>query len=154
MPSDAIGVTRGVTGTIVLAATGSVVRDQSNIVVDLGALQSNESQRDTFIKRSVLQTDRFPKAELVPTEIRGLASPLPTTGEATFEIVGDFTVHGVTKSSTWNVTAKLGPQEVTGSATTTFKFADFGMEVPRVARVLSIEEPGKLEIDFHAVREN
>jgi hypothetical protein len=41
-----------------------------------------------------------------------------------------------------------------GSAVTSFTFADFGMTVPRVSVVLSVEETIKLELDFHLVLED
>jgi hypothetical protein len=42
---------------------------------------------------------------------------------------------------------------LTGSATTSFTFADFGMERPRVAIVLSVEETIKLEFNFRFILE-
>jgi len=150
--SDAVGVTKTITGTIVLTAEGQVVREQSKISVDLRTLTSDESRRDNFIKNNTLETSRFPMAEFVPTEIKGLPFPLPTSGQAAFQIVGDMTVHGVTKSITWDVTAEFTPEQVKGLAKTAVTFADFGMTKPRVAVVLSIEDNLRLEIEFTARR--
>ncbi len=151
-PSDAVGATKAISGKIVLDADGKILSDQSKFVVDLKTLESDRSQRDGFIQRATLQTARYPTAEFVPTEIRGLASPFPTSGKVSFQLVGDLAVHGVTHQVTWDVTGQVDGKDVTGQATTSFKFEDFGMSPPRVAVVLSVEDNIKLEVDFHLVR--
>ena len=103
--------------------------------------------RDGFIKRSTLETDKFPTAEFVPTEVKGLPTPLPKSGPVTFQITGDMTVHGATKPVTWDVTGTVDGNTFKGTAKTAVQFADFGMNQPRVPRVLSIEDNIRLEID-------
>ena len=153
LPSEAVGSTSSVSGSLVLAADGSIVADQSNISVDLSKLQSDESRRDNFIKSSTLQTSRFPMATFIPREAQGLPSPLPTSGQATFQLVGDLTVHGVTRPATWQVTAQFGDGTVSGNATTSVKISDFGMSPPKAGPVLSIEDGLTLELAFTAARE-
>jgi hypothetical protein len=64
-------------------------------------------------------------------------------------------VHGITHSVTWDVTATVvDGRELTGTALTSFTFADFSLQQPRVPTVLSIEDTIKLELDFHFVRAN
>src|SRR6266851_1711392 len=150
LPSDAVGTSTGVSGALVLAADGSVRADQSKISVDLTRLQSNESRRDNWIKNDTLQTSRFPMATFVPSGVQGLPMPLPTSGQVTFQLLGDLTVHGVTKPATWQVTAQFGETSVSGSATTDVKITDFGMTPPKVGPVLSIEDALTLELAFTA----
>lgn len=150
-PTDAIGKTGAITGGITLADDGSVVKDESKFTVDLTTLKSDSERRDGFIQRRTLQTAQFPHAEFVPTKIEGLPSPLPTTGEMNLSVSGDLTVHGVTHPVTWNVTARAADEGFTGSAATAFTFADFGMEAPRVAVLLSVQDTIRLEYDFHLV---
>ena len=153
LPSEAVGSTSSVSGSLVLAADGSILADQSNISVDLSKLQSDESRRDNFIKSSTLQTSRFPMATFIPREAQGLPSPLPTSGQATFQLVGDLTVHGVTRPATWQVTAQFGDGTVSGNATTSVNISDFGMSPPKAGPVLSIEDGLTLELAFTAARE-
>ncbi len=152
-PSDAIGTTSAISGQIVLQSSGALVPDQSKIVVDLTTLQSDESMRDNYIRRNTLHTSSYPTAEFVPTQIVGLPSPAPTSGDVTFQLVGNMTVHGVTRPTTWQVTAHISGQDLTGTATTNFKFEDFGMTVPKVFVVLSVDDAIKLQMDFHMVRQ-
>jgi polyisoprenoid-binding protein YceI len=153
LPSEAVGTSTGVSGALVLAPDGSIVADQSKISVDLSKLQSDESRRDNFIKGTTLQTSRYPMATFVPREARGLPSPLPTSGQVTFQLVGDLTVHGVTRPVTWQVTAQFGDASVSGAATTNVNLSDFGMTPPKAGPVLSIEDGLTLELAFTAARE-
>jgi len=150
-PSDAVGVTSAVSGSIVLADDGSIVRDQSKFVVDITGLKSDNDRRDGYIQRRTLETEQYPTVEFVPTSFSGLASPPPASGEFTLKVTGDMTVHGVTKPITWDVTATAASGTYRGKATTAFTFEDFGMTKPRVAMVLSVVDTIRLEYDFKLV---
>ena len=152
LPSEAVGTSPGVTGTLALGADGSIAADQSTITVDLTKLKSDESRRDNFIKSDTLQTSQFPTATFVAHAVQGLPTPLPTSGQATFQLLGDLTVHGVTKPVTWQVTAQFADTTVSGSATTSVNITDFGMTPPKAGPVLSIEDGLGLELAFTANR--
>jgi polyisoprenoid-binding protein YceI len=145
--NEAVGRTSGVQGAIVLDADGAVVPDQSKITVDLASLTSDSSTRDNYIKRNTLQTAQFPTAEFTVSSAPGLPLPLPTSGSATFQLVGDLTVHGVTRPTTWDATATFGDGGFTSTATTTVLISDFRMEPPKAGPVLSIEDSIRLELD-------
>ena len=153
LPSEAVGTTKKVSGSIVLDADGTPVHDRSSITVDLTSLQSNESRRDNFIKGNTLNTNRFPTATFVARTVEGLPTPLPTSGSATFQLSGDLTVHGVTRPVTWQVTANFANDGLTGNATTSVQITDFGMTPPKAGPVLSIEDGLTLELNFAATRE-
>ena len=125
----------------------------SKITVNLTTLKSDREMRDRYIQRRTLETDRFPTATLVPTDFLRMRTPLPDTGSFTFELVGDLTVHGVTKSTTWLVTAVAKDGGFSGSAQTRVTFEDFGMTQPRVPILLSIEDEINLEFQFTFVRD-
>lgn len=152
LPNDAVGVTNRITGAIVLE-DGKVVPAESRFSVALDSLKSDRERRDGYIKRRTLETARFPTADLSVRDLPGLPWPLPASGPMTFQIVGDLTVHGVTRPATWQVTAEAKDGGYTGLATTRVKFEDFGMEQPRVAIVLSVEDDIGLEYQFHLVPE-
>jgi polyisoprenoid-binding protein YceI len=154
LPSDAVGVTSAVTGTLVLEDNGTVVAGESKFVIDLTTLKSDSDRRDNFIRSNTLQTDSFPNAEFVPTAIHGLRMPLPSSGTMALEMVGDLTVHGVKRPTTWAVTARAENGAFAGTATTAFKFGDFGMTIPRVRSVLSVVDSIRLEYDFRLVPED
>ena len=151
-PNDAVGKTSSVSGAIVIGADGKPVKDQSKITVQMNTLASDSGQRDNFVRGTTLEVNRFPTADFVVTDIRNLANPMPTSGEATFDLIGDLTLHGVTKQVTFPVKATFSANDVKGSTSTKISFADYGMSKPQVPVVLSIEEPITLEMDLTLTR--
>jgi polyisoprenoid-binding protein YceI len=147
-PNDAVGKTSRVEGRITIAPNGTIVRDESRFTIDLASLTSDRDRRDNYLRGRTLQTSQYPSAVFVPTAIRSLKLPLPKSGDLKFELVGDLTIRGVTRSVTWTVTGKSASGSLTGEARTGFKFADFELEKPRVRSVLSVEDDIRLEYTF------
>jgi polyisoprenoid-binding protein YceI len=153
LPNDAVGATPEVSGGIAFDTKGTIVPASSKFVVNVGTLKSDKDRRDGYIRGRVLETTQFPTVQLVPTALRGLTLPVPTSGSKTFQVVGDLTVHGVTKPTTWQVDATFNAGRVNGTAATSFVFSDFGLTQPRVPVVLSVADTIKLEYDFRFARE-
>ena len=149
LDNDAIGVTRAVSGQIALAADGSVIAEESKIVIDVTGLKSDQDRRDNYVRRRLLVTDTNPTVIFQPTAIRNGPKVIPTSGSGLFTIVGNLTVRGVTKPTTWTVSARYFPANVTGAASTTFTFADFSINQPRVPVLLSVSDTIRLEGDFN-----
>jgi polyisoprenoid-binding protein YceI len=151
LPNDAIGETSGVTGTIAADAKGNIIVSESRFTVDVSTLKSDKERRDGFVRRRVLETEANPTVTFVPKSVKGVTLPLPKSGRKSFEIVGDLTVKGKTRPALWKVDAQFAGDRITGAATTSFTFADYGIEQPRVPVVLSVDETIKLELDFTLV---
>ena len=154
-PSDAVGTTEAVTGVIVVKPDGSIDAAQSKLSVDLKTLSSDQQMRDGYVQNRTLETAKFPTMEFVPKRIVGLtAGPLPAgmQAQAGFQLIGDMTLHGVTKEATWNVVATFGNEVVGGRATTTLDFASYGMTKPTLARLMSVDDKIDLEIEFRCKR--
>jgi polyisoprenoid-binding protein YceI len=153
-PSDAVGTTSAVTGTIVVNPDGSIDAARSKLTVDLRTLKSDQQMRDGYVARNTLETEKFPNIEFVPKRAVGLPSPMPAGmgSQAGFQLVGDMTLHGVTKEATWNVVATFGNDQVAGRATTTQQFATFNMTKPSLARLMSVDDKIELEIEFRCKR--
>ena len=153
LPNDAVGVTNAITGSILAYPDGRIVKDSSKIVIDVRTLKSDQSRRDGFLQRRTLETEKYPTVELVPTEIRGFSGKVPASGDVTFQLVGDLTVHGVTHPTVWNVTAHPDGQDFAGTATTSFTFKDISLDQPKVPVVLSVADTIKLEYDFRVTKQ-
>ncbi len=152
LPSDAVLVATGVTGTFALKDDGTFSSD-AKISFDLTTLASDNRNRDDFVKSDTLQTRQFPKAEFVPTKTTGLTLPMPTSGEFTFKLTGQMTIKGKTKEVIFDVLAKRTGNQLTATATAapTWKFADFGMTAPSVPfRVVSIVDELRVVVDLVA----
>ena len=156
LPSDALLVTSGGTGSFTLNADGTFSPD-SKISFDLTTLVSDNRDRDNFIRQDTLQVRQFPKAEFVPTKATGLALPLATSGELTFKIAGQMTIHGTTKEVTFDVKATRTGADLVATATAnpTWKFSDFGMRMPSVPfRVVSVNDEIRLVVSLVATGPN
>ena len=152
LPSDAVLVATGATGTFVLQDDGTFSPD-SKITFDVTTLASDQRDRDNFVKMDTLQTRQFPTATFVPTKTSGLVLPLPASGDFTFKLTGQITIHGKTKDVTFDATAHRSGNELTATTTAspTWKFADFGMTAPSVPfRVVSVVDEIRLVVDIVA----
>jgi len=150
--NDAVGSTTAITGAVVIDAGGRVNSTASQFVVHLDSLRSDRSMRDRYIKSHTIDTDQYPTARLTIRELRGFPSPIPTSGSMTFTLIGDLTMHGVTRSTSWDVSATADKGGFSGTASTTFKFEDFGMSAPHVPVVASVRDDIRLQYDFRLVR--
>ena len=148
-PSDAVGTSNSLTGTIVLTKDGSIDSAASKLTFDLKSLKSDQSMRDGFIQNRTLQSDQYPNAVFVPKTITGMPSPL--NGQFGFQLTGDMTIHGVTAPVTWQGIATVDNNTglVQGRAQTDFKFETFNLTVPQLARLLSVNDDIALEIEVH-----
>ncbi|MES2123496.1 MAG: YceI family protein [Gemmatimonadota bacterium] len=153
LENDAVGTTSALTGGLVLNGSGKVDSAGSKWTVDLTTLKSDRAMRDRYVQGRTLETDQFPKAQLVVTEIRGLPAVLPEAGTLALTLIGNFTMHGVTKPTTWDVSATIAGSHISGKATTHLKFADFNLTLPRVPVLASLADDIRLEYDFHLIRD-
>ena len=152
-PNDAVGETRSLTGAIAFDANGKVIRDESKFTLDAGTFVSDQNRRDGYVRGRLLESDDYPTITFVPTEVGGFKLPMPTSGTAKIQILGDLTVHGVTRPTTWNGSVQFNNAGLTGSASTAFTFEDIKLDQPRVPVLLSVADSIKLEIDFNMVRQ-
>ena len=150
LPNDAVGTTSDIEGQIVFSDDGTIDTEQSKITVGVRSLQSDSDRRDSYIQRNSLESNQYPEVTIAVTEIRGLSWPLPTSGEASFEMVGDLTIRDQTDTVTWETTATFTEGGVEGLAKTVVTFEQYGMTKPRVAIVLSVVDEIRLEINFVA----
>ena len=152
LPNDAVGKTTAITGSITIAPSGAVDTAASKITIDVTALKSDQERRDGYVAHRTLETARYPTVDFVPTGVTGATLPL-SSAEQSFDVTGNLTVHGVTRPTTWHVTAKSSGDDITGTGWTKFTFADVQLAQPRVPILLSVADTIRLEYDFHLVRQ-
>jgi len=145
---NAVGTTNALIGTILLDESGAPI-PCSVVYVDLRTLTTDEDRRDNQVQK-VLETSTYPLGTFIVTGVEGLDGALNDGQEHTFSIIGELTIHGVTKQTAWEATAKVDGDTMTGTATTTITFGDFGMEAPVFGPVASIEDEFQLSIDLTA----
>lgn len=146
--SDAVLTTNAMRGQIVLGADGKPTT-ASTFEVDLRTLKSDTSQRDNYVQKNTLQTNQFPTATFVITGVEGWQQ-MKDGQQTTFKLVGNMTIHGVTKPLTFDTTAMMQGNTLNGTAVTQFKFQDFGMQNPNIANIVSTDDTIKLEMTIGA----
>ena len=146
----ATGETGAVSGVVVFDADGNVVAGESRIVVQAATLRTDSDRRDGYVRNRTLETDAYPEVVFRPTAIVWTEPPAgELRGVQDFTIAGDLTVKDETRPVLWNATAEFHEDgQATGQASVEFTFADFGMDKPSVAIVLSVEDTIRLELDF------
>ena len=147
-PSDAVLTTNAIQGNLILGPDTKPV-EGSKIMVDLRTLKSDKAQRDNYIRGNTLMSDQFPLAEYVITGVDGWTGPLTEGKSATFKLLGNMTIHGVTKPVTFDTTATMQGGAITGTASTSFKFQDFGMTAPNIA-IVKADDTIKLDLKISA----
>jgi polyisoprenoid-binding protein YceI len=147
-PNDAMGSSSKVAGTLGIAKDGSIVPG-SKLTVDLSALKSDQDMRDNYARTRTLETDKFPMAEFVPTKVEGLPLMIPTNGQNGFKLTGNMTIHGVTKEVVFQGIATYGRDStVSGIAKTVLGFDQFGLAVPKIARLATVDNKINLSLQF------
>ena len=145
-PVDALITIGGAQGAFALNPDGTFAPN-SKLSVDMTTITTDDRQRTDSIRRDPLEVTRFRTSELVPKTTTGLTLPLPSAGEFTFKLIGDLTLHGVTKSVSFDVRATRAGGKLTATATAnpSWKFGDFGMQPPTSFSVLSIVDEIRME---------
>lgn len=148
-PSDAVGRTSSITGSMSLAqtATGSVV-SAATFTVDVSTLTSDRSMRDQRIHSIGLQSDRYPTATFKLTS--PITVPASASNGQPFQVPaqGDLTIHGTTQSVTIPMTAKLSGSQIEVAGSITFPFSQFGMTPPSIGGFVSVQNNATMEFQL------
>jgi polyisoprenoid-binding protein YceI len=145
--SDAIGRTSDVTGsiTVVDAADGAQLT-AGEILIDTTTIASNESRRDNRLRTEGLQTDQFPTATFKLTQPIDVPAAAVAGTATDVTLVGDLTLHGVTRSVEIPTQAVLTNGQIQVAGSLTFPLADFEITAPNVGGfIISIADEGALE---------
>ena len=143
--STAVGRTQAITGQLNFdGRTITAVQVQA----DLTQLKSDRSLRDRQLTNQGIETGKFPSATFT------LSSPIsinniPNNGEKVMQTVsGKLTLHGVTRDLQLQVEGALEGTQLVVVGNTTILFADYGIDPPRAASVLSIDDKGVMEFQL------
>ena len=132
----AVGRTGAVTGTVTVDERRVGAAD---LRADMTKLRSDQSRRDDTLRFRGIETDRYPTARFT------LAGPFALS-TAPRRTIGTLLLHGRRAPITVSVRGQRlagGRLELVGSAP--IRFADFGIEPPSVAGLVSVSDHGVLE---------
>jgi polyisoprenoid-binding protein YceI len=139
--TTADGRTQTITGSMV--ATGTTITE-GQFTVDMTTFTSDESRRDQQFNGRVMDVSKYPTSTFVLTAPIDFGAIPSEGGTVTASATGDLTLHGTTKSVTFDVqgTFKNGLIGVLGEIPVIF--ADYHIPAPSIGTV-STEDNGLLE---------
>jgi polyisoprenoid-binding protein YceI len=145
--SDAVGRTSDVTGTITVVDAGDGAQlTAGELTVDTTTIKSNEDRRDNRLRTEGLQTDEFTTATFKLTQPADVPAAALAGTATDLTLVGDLTLHGVTKSVEIPAQALLTNGQIQVAGSLTFPLSDFDITTPNVGGfVVSIADEGALE---------
>jgi len=151
-PTTVVGKTNQVAGEIAVNPTDPTQTRVGTIQVNARTLATDNDFRNRAIKNRILMTDQYEFVTFTPKQLSGLPQQAAMGQEYTFQITGDLTIRDTTREVTFDVTTKpVSDARLEGNAKATIRYADFGLTIPQVRQVASVDEEVRLEIDFVAV---
>ncbi len=139
--TTANGRTQAITGS--MTAAGTTITE-GEFTVDMTTFESDESRRDAQFNTRVMDVATYPTSTFVLTQPIDFGAIPADGGSLTATATGDLTLHGTTKSVTFDVqgTFRNGLIGVLGNIPVVF--ADYGIPAPSLGPV-STEDNGLLE---------
>lgn len=136
---EAAGRTNKVTGALVIAGDKVTATD---LAVDMASVSSGEDRRDGQFRGRIMNVAQFPTATFKltqPIQITDLSA-----GTITATATGDLTLHGTTKSVTFEIKAQRDGAQFKVNGSIPIKFAEWNIPNPS-NQIASTEDNGILE---------
>jgi polyisoprenoid-binding protein YceI len=150
-PKTVVGTTDQVAGQIALDPSDLDSAQVGTILIDARTFATDSSQRDRAIQNMVLKTAQNEYISFTPTELVGLPDGASLGEAVPVQVIGDLTIGGVTRPATFD--ASLTPESagrLEGNASTTIRYADWGITIPQVPVVTGVSDTVRIELDFAA----
>lgn len=148
---DVVGITPNVNGQIQFdLETGNL--GESIITADLSALTTDQNQRDRWLQEngSGPQFSRFPQATFTAESAEGLPASITEGETVNFTLNGLLTVRETTAPVSFDVTAVINGDTLTGTAETRLLLTDLGITPPNFARTLSVADEFGIRVELTA----
>jgi polyisoprenoid-binding protein YceI len=150
-PFTVVGETDQVAGQLAVDLGDFDAAQLGVIQINARALATDSSQRDRAVQNQVLLTNEHEYITFTPTTLIGRPATLAVGESAAFQVAGDLTIRGVTRPATFDVSlTSASADRLAGSATTTVRFADWGISIPNVPMVTGVSDEARLELAFEA----
>ena len=125
--NEATGGTTAITGQLAIAGT---TVSSASFTVDMTKVSSDERQRDGQFQNRIMNTSKF------PTAIFELTTPIDLTAipdnlvQVTVKATGNLTLHGTTKTVSFDVIARRNGAHIEVNGTIPVTFSDYGINNP------------------------
>ena len=142
-PLTVNGRTPKVTGEAVVAASKL---ESATFTVDVASITSPESARDNqFRGEDILDTSKFPTAELRVTQPVDVAAVPESGASATLDVPVSLTVKGVSRDITAKVDVQRTGDTIVAAGSVPVTWTDFNVTPPDFAGFVTVEPTGTIE---------
>jgi polyisoprenoid-binding protein YceI len=127
-----------------------VADGHAEIVLDAKSYHSDDPRRDLRVTRDSLEAARYPTITFVSTRIENLVWEVPGS-DATATVVGNLTMHGVTRELRVPIDAILSPDgKLSADGEVSFDFTAFGVVSPS-ALFGAIRSGSVVDLNFRVI---
>lgn len=148
-----IGATKLVEGELTVDPANPAAAQIGEIRIDARDLATDDDRRTNRLRNDILKSSQDAYRYIVfrPTSIEGLPATAAPGDTFTFQVTGDLTILDTTLPVTFAMSVTVvDAATLQGAGAATVRYADFGITIPRVPIVASVEDEVKLEVDFTA----
>lgn len=150
-PKTVVGTTNQVAGQIALDLTDLDTAQVGSIRINARTFATDSEQRNRAIQNRILKTDQHEYITFTPTRLIGLPDTTAVGTTVPFQVVGDLTIGGVTREVTFDATlTPAAADRLEGQASTTIRYADWGLSIPQVPMVAGVADTVQLQLAFVA----
>lgn len=151
---DVIGSTQEIEGRLTLNLDDlSAPLGENTFTVRMNTFTTDQKDRDKWIRENGPRFNDYPLATFTATGIEGAPAAYNEGDEVSFKLSGDLTIREITQPVTFDVTATLRGDTLTGVAATRLKMSDFGIEPPNFANTLTVADEFGIEVQITAKAE-
>ncbi len=148
-----IGTTSEVAGDIRVNQADPAASDIGEIRVNARSLETDTSNRNRALRQFILRSseDDYEFITFEPTALQNMPETAAVGETFEFQIVGNLTIVDTTMEVTFDATVTpTSETEITGSAETVVLYPEWGLSIPEVPFVASVEDEVTLTINFVA----
>ena len=150
-PYTVVGTTNQVAGQIAFDPADPGSAQVGTILIDARTLVTDDESRTRALGNRILNTDQYEYVSFTPTELTGLPESVTAGQPFTFQATGDLTIKDTTRPVSFDVTVTPTTDgTLDGIATTTIQYADWGVSIPSVPFVASVDQDVVLQLNFSA----
>ena len=146
--ATAVGRTAKMWGSVTVAG-GAVTA--GTVTVDMASVVSDQSERTAQFDGRIMDVARYPTATLTLARPIALGTVPAVGSSAPYTATGNLTMHGVTRSVTFPLTAERASDGVYALADIPIVFADWNIANPSVGGFVTTADSGTLEVLVHLV---
>lgn len=147
-PKLVVGTTTQIAGDIALV-DGKI--ELGGLTINAKSFVTDNENRNRAIVNLILKSNK-PENEFIAFEPLSYSNWEVSGQRVAFDVTGDLTISGVTRSVTFNVDSTVTEGSVKGQAKTRIKRSDFGLAIPNLSFIANVDDEFSITVDVVADR--